>query len=359
MLIDEYTRLVKSVDFVSEEEAGAIIGTVLDNLRDHFSATVADVWRKEYGKNSDMLSPFVYRSDNQRPELLRFALSDDATGILPWVVEHRQPIWLEGIRSREPGAALMNRIGQEPVEGRYLDFYERTDSLMAVPVEYRGQVRGVLCLELSMSGRLSDPDVDTLKGLALPTGILIWKADAFNNNKKHTDDAIGSFRTVLTMPSAPLNPYRTGFVARPFTPEFERVGDLLRKAFGQHKIRATQYSHPPGGDIVIAEMLQQIASSHFGVADVTGLNHNVMIELGMVLALNKPFLVFRSQAEVEPLPFDVAGYQCYRYAIEGERMNVWEAGQGEARAVQEIVRDFVQNRLALDPAFQDAKEWIE
>ena len=359
MLIDEYTRLVKSVDFISEDEASSIIETVLDNLRDHFGATIADVWRKEYGKPSDMLSPFVCRGDNQRPDPLRFPLNDDATGILPLVVECRQPVWLEGIKGREPGASLINKINQEPIEGRYLDFYQRTDSLMAVPVEYRGQVRGVLCLELAVSERLNGADLDTLKGLAIPTGILIWKTDAFIHNKRHTGDAIGSFRSALTMPSAPLNPYRTGFVARPFTSQFEPLGEALRKAFAHHKIRATQYAHPPGGGIVVAEMLQQIASSHFGVADVTGLNQNVMIELGMILAFNKPFLVFRSRAETEPLPFDITGYQCYRYAIEGDRMKVWEAGQGDAPAVQEVVRDFVQDRLTMDPAFQDAKEWVE
>src|SRR4051794_36898984 len=101
-MLEEYLRLAKSLDNISEEQAKHIISAVLDKLKAETNAMIVDVWVREPGKDGvDILIPFLRRSDPQVPEPQNIALTERATGLLVWVAETRKQVWIDDI----PGGA--------------------------------------------------------------------------------------------------------------------------------------------------------------------------------------------------------------------------------------------------------------
>jgi hypothetical protein len=103
-------------------------------------------------------------------------------------------------------------------------------------------------------------------------------------------------------------------------------------------------------------MLAQITSCHFGVADITSLSPNVIFELGALIAANKPVIILRDSDDNVKLPFDIMGYQCYRYQVSGNGIFIVEPQS--LRALDDFVGTFIQNKLLQDRDFQRARDWV-
>jgi hypothetical protein len=66
-----------------------------------------------------------------------------------------------------------------------------------------------------------------------------------------------------------------------------------------------------------------IEKSDFFIADVTGTNPNVMLELGIAIQLNKNVLIVTSD-ELGKLPFDISGFRVSRYKSKEELIKIIE-----------------------------------
>jgi hypothetical protein len=355
ILHEEYSRLAKSVDYVSDDQAKQIIGIVLDKLKDHLGAVIVDVWlRTPGGGGVDILMNYLRRCDPLTPPPQPIAITESATGLLVWIAEERKPVWLDDIPAHAKSG--VNRLTDQVIEGRYFNLYDRTRAFAGFPIEYRGQGCAILTAETAVVGRIKSFHIDLMKILSEPTGILIWKGGVFEEMRKHTNEAINDFRNSKVF--GPLNPYRTGFIARPFEDRFDLMSKAVEKIFQNQRIRATVYRPAPGGRLIVDEMMTQIDSSHFGIADITSLNDNVLIEVGAMLAARKPLIVMRNRSdENTPLPFDIAGRQCYLYEAEGEEIVICDANT--RRSLQEFVSEFIHNSLLAERLFQEAREWLE
>jgi hypothetical protein len=153
-----------------------------------------------------------------------------------------------------------------------------------------------------------------------------------------------------------LNPYRTGFIARPFEEKFDYISNAVEAVFRKNRIRAATYRNVAGSTLVVSEMLVQINSAHFGIADITSLNSNVLFEIGAMIAVGKPLVIMRGKNDDASLPFDIAGYDCYRYAIADDRILISDATS--QRPLEEFVGSFISERLLMDKAFRGAKEYV-
>ena len=60
--------------------------------------------------------------------------------------------------------------------------------------------------------------------------------------------------------------------------------------------------------------LEAIRRSDFVIADVTGHNANVMMEVGLAIGMGKPLLLIAMKRSLEALPFDLAAYQVAVYS---------------------------------------------
>ncbi|NEP20084.1 MAG: hypothetical protein F6J97_24900, partial [Leptolyngbya sp. SIO4C1] len=189
---------------------------------------------------------------------------------------------------------------------------------------------------------------------------IVWKADAHELNDRQTTQAIKKFKEIVQAWKSYLNPYRTGFIARPFSDErsdFIEAEACIKEFLIQHQIQAKRYTHPPGGSYVVSEIMNQIKDSHFGIIDITQLNANVMLELGMIMILNKKFVLLRHRQDDTELPFDIKNYHCYQYEVRRGGVFVWSPGDSDPTPLEEILKSFV-TELYRDRSFCDAKPFV-
>lgn len=94
-------------------------------------------------------------------------------------------------------------------------------------------------------------------------------------------------------------------------PELTDVADAVRsvfRSFGVRAIRADDLEHE---GLITERVLNEIRTSEFLFADLTGVRPNVYYEIGYAHALGKRVILFRRSGT--GLHFDLAGYNCPEY----------------------------------------------
>jgi predicted nucleotide-binding protein len=362
MLSREYSNIVTGLTGVSCAQAQRLISCVVDSYKQQIGAIVAAVWVCEQtGGQERVLEPFVDRGDPHARDPERVLLNSQAKGLFAWVMENRETLWLKEVPRELTVRSVKNSAPcQKPLEERHLTIYYRTRSFAAVPIEYRGHCLGVLAVEAAAPGQIKGWHIEAMKEIAKPTGVLIWKAQASDETNRKLDQLIDEFRlSAATMTAvATLNPYKTGFIARPFSEMHQLIAQKITEAFRKRRIRASAYQHTPGAGLVVDSLLQQINACHFGIADVTNLNHNVFFELGGLLASKKPVIIIRDQDDKSDLPFNIAGYQCYRYQISNEDVRIVDA-VAEVQLIDNFIDRFVEDKLSSNREYQEALDFEE
>lgn len=102
------------------------------------------------------------------------------------------------------------------------------------------------------------------------------------------------------------------FVIMPFKDEFFEVYEMLKSTFGE------TYVFNNAGDEcnqqnILKDIIQPIYESDIIIADLTGLNPNVMYELGLVHCFNKKTIII-TQDDLSTLPFDLKQYRAKDYS---------------------------------------------
>jgi molecular chaperone HtpG len=106
------------------------------------------------------------------------------------------------------------------------------------------------------------------------------------------------------------------FVALPYSGEFERVWQAIKEVFGRQPygwavVRADQDVRE---STVLGGVVEHIASSRRFVADISGRNVNVMLELGIMLRQDPNNVLILTDDETFPqLPADLRGHTCLVY----------------------------------------------
>ena len=103
-----------------------------------------------------------------------------------------------------------------------------------------------------------------------------------------------------------LSDVKSCFFAYPYEERFHAVKDevqrVLRRTDG---VRAAVASRDLVDADAVRNIEKQIAAAHFGIADITGNNPNVMWELGVMFGLRKPVILLKDKTDVERTPFDL------------------------------------------------------
>lgn len=96
------------------------------------------------------------------------------------------------------------------------------------------------------------------------------------------------------------------FFAYPYQREFHDVKDEVQRILGEsHHVHVVVASRELVDADAVRNIETQIARAHFGIADITGNNANVMWELGLMIGLRKPVILLKDKTDKEKTPFDL------------------------------------------------------
>jgi len=105
-----------------------------------------------------------------------------------------------------------------------------------------------------------------------------------------------------------LTGYRSCFFAYPFQPSFHALrNEITRILASDHGIRLMTTAIEMRGPNIVEDIKGQIAASHFGIADITGSNPNVLWELGLMNGYGKPVIIIKEKSDTVDTPYDLMG----------------------------------------------------
>jgi len=107
----------------------------------------------------------------------------------------------------------------------------------------------------------------------------------------------------------------------PFSESFKRIYDnAIRQALIDVKCQPERGDEVTSPGIITHQIFEGILKAHFCIADISGLNPNVMYELGFAHAKNKPTIIIRQRTEARA-PFDIAHFRYIEYDAVGEGLS--------------------------------------
>ena len=121
-------------------------------------------------------------------------------------------------------------------------------------------------------------------------------------------------------PGMPIDPLERiyhdafAFVAMPFGPEGLQVvyDDYIKPTVeGYCALKCIRGDDMPGSGVIMSNIINAISEAEFVIADLTDQNANVLYEVGLAHAMNKPTLLV-SQS-LDEMPFDLRHHRVLRY----------------------------------------------
>jgi len=119
------------------------------------------------------------------------------------------------------------------------------------------------------------------------------------------------------MPQVELSEHRSCFFAYPFQDKFHVLRDEIKRLLSREEygIELMATSIEMKDSSVVEDIKNQIAEAHFGIADITGNNPNVLWELGLMVGYGKPVIILKDQIDTEKTPFDLYGNYRIGYQV--------------------------------------------
>lgn len=346
----ELRLISNTLNTINIEHAQRLIEGINKCLAGTLNAHIIDVlWSREAEQGKISLEPITsYDRTSRNYAKPDFVRDEEVSNLWSYVFLNARPVWVEHVKrldTSKPAVNLATPGGEDLIEPRFLHFQRETDSFMAIPLLYRGPVRGLYCLELPTSERLSIDVLYLLEKLAEPIKKILWKADVRRVNDTETDRAVSDFIDAISNYSFQnsLKPHKAGFIARPFGPEFDNVEACIKRVLKDCDASAQHYNYIPGSGFVVDDLMRQMGASQFGIADITNLNANVLLELGMMMKVfDKRLLILRRKDDKNELPFDLRPFQCYQYElIEGPEVRIWEPGSYQFEPLEPKLKEFI------------------
>jgi hypothetical protein len=108
------------------------------------------------------------------------------------------------------------------------------------------------------------------------------------------------------------------FLAMPFRPEFKWIRNAIAAACRRLGIDLISVDEQVAAGDIIAGIHHHVRASDFGYVVITGLNPNVMYELGLLHQAAKPTILLADSKTAERAPFDLRSLMMLTYDSAGK-----------------------------------------
>lgn len=349
-MLQKLDQLSRALGVLTTEEAKQVIDAVNRKIADsRLHPHVIRLYWRQSAQEGVILEPISFINNSSADDPKPFPLHDQPAGELSWVYHNDAPLWVEDCGSHDREAPLRNLATDEDLPPDYFDFPYEPDSMMAVPLSIRDQVKGVFSIELPRSGRFNSDFLKTLQEISRALVLILWNADTHDYNLYQTRRAIDQFHQSIEGDRISIEPrLKTGFFARPFTEDSAEVEGKIMELLEGRDVIVRHYQPQDGGRVVVEDLLQEIGDSQFGIADLTGASPNVLIEIGVLISQDKKFLLLRERGDDSGTqvhrPFNLNLYQIYEYQIkkpEGE-LQVWDPANRRYDRFESVLDEFLE-----------------
>jgi len=112
--------------------------------------------------------------------------------------------------------------------------------------------------------------------------------------------------------------YRSCFMAYPYKTEFHLLFDEIEEIINEmgFDIKLLRNDLDFTDTNILNNIKKHIEKVHFGIADITGNNPNVLWELGLMMGLKKPVIILKNANDNVPTPFDLSTEYHLKYKAE-------------------------------------------
>ncbi len=313
------------LNFIQEEHERRIITAVIRKLALLSTDALFRVYKCVRIDGKYALELKAHSGGARRGSASERILLDEVTrkGALSWCVDHgdeKGGFWVEGIRASAEPSKLRNKFDGEEIGSEYTDFVDDPDTVIAVPLRTSGaEVIGILAVQFEAEAKVSEKFVNILADISSEVARIMRKANETSSYIRNTTDSVEGFLDdIQNLDLSPelLEPRsKVGFIARPFSKEFNEIGEELQSVLSELGCEALTYDPDRPGGIVVREIVDQIRKSRFGIADITGSNPNVLMEVGVMITSGKDVLLIKKYGDDTQTPFNVSGHHAHEYRM--------------------------------------------
>ncbi len=366
---DQLKNLSQIGGNIDEDQVVRIVSSVCRKIQKLTNSKIIRVFRKESAKASILMVPFVVESESISEAETIPVSSDTPHGVVSWCVHHDKIVWLEGLHQHDAQKPARNLATDEDIDADYLDFSFNPNSLLALPLKTGGELMGVIIIETDQEDRFNEDILEQFNGICTYFGKLIAKVAAFEIQRKDTSGAIENFLTAIQDYEFPESlkrgRERNAFIARPFTDECNIVAECIHKTAEESEIKAESYNPQQGGGIVILDIISLIHEAHFFIVDLTSLNWNVMMEIGVILSKvenhNRCLFIRNKDDDSEELPFNIASFSVWNYEYDStkKQLNLWAPGSTSSVVFSTVLKEQIISQIESDPDYQASKPYVK
>lgn len=148
------------------------------------------------------------------------------------------------------------------------------------------------------------------------------------------------------MPESQSSPTPFAFVIMPFSDAFEEVyAKLLRPALSAAGYEPSRADTDPGSRNIMKDVISGLTRADLVVTDLSGLNPNVLYELGLAHGMRKPVLLLIQ--DLEELFFDLRAYRVIQYGLQFTEAETFRL------KLEDTARKILQGAIAVDNPVTD------
>ncbi|HEV3400405.1 MAG TPA: hypothetical protein VG078_01170, partial [Acidimicrobiales bacterium] len=138
--------------------------------------------------------------------------------------------------------------------------------------------------------------------------------------------------------------------------DYSVVEERIRELLEERGIRARAYEPAGGTRYIVDDIQAQIRRSHFCIADMTGLNPNVVAEVAMMIVMRKHFMLIKRRGDLTEIPFDFSQYPFHEYEVNASGLRTWNTAQSTFQPFEAVLDRFIE-RLPQDTGFFSAQQY--